>query len=382
MIDDNALEAAIAAAGIAGAVAHVAGPEGVRYARAFGVTDATSGTTVREDSIFQIASMTKAVVSAAAMQMVERGQLALDAPVGDLLPGLSDPQVIAGFDDAGAVQLRPAKRAITLRHLLTHTSGLGYDFVHPEILQSRGPDGPPAPGTLATIQMPLLFDPGERWEYGVGIDWAGRLIEAASRRSLGDHLASELLEPLGMAKTAFRPEAAWPVDAAQVHMRMPDGSIAPYPMFLGGGAFQMGGAGLSSTASDYARFLRMVLNGGELDGVRVLAPETVARMTSNQIGTIRAGAIGTAMPQLSPAYDPFPDQHSGWSLGGFLINPETGPNGRSAGSLCWAGIFNSYYWADPATGITGIMMAQLLPYADERVLAAYGALERMAYGRA
>ena len=382
MIDDSALEAAIAAAGIAGAVAHIAGPEGVRYARAFGITDSTSDTPVREDTIFQIASMTKAIVSAAAMQMVERGQLALDAPVGELLPGLANPQVITGFDDAGAVKVRPAKGAITLRHLLTHTSGLGYDFVHPEILQSRGPDGPPAPGTLATIHMPLLFDPGQRWEYSVGIDWAGRLIEAASGRSLGDYLASELLGPLGMTDTAFRPEEAWPADGAQVHMRLPDGSVMRVPMFIGGGEFQNGGGGLSSTAADYARFLRMVLNGGEIDGVRVLVPETVAMMTSNQVGAIRAGAIGTAMPQFSPAYDPFPDQHSQWSLGGFLINPETGANGRSAGSLCWAGIFNSYYWADPATGITGILMAQLLPYADSQVLTAYGALERMAYGRA
>lgn len=381
MIDDSALAAAIDASGIAGAVAHIAGPEGVRYARAFGVTDAASGTAVREDSIFQIASMTKAVVSAAAMQMVERGQLGLDAPVGEHLPELAAPQVITGFDAEGAVQLRPAARPITLRHLLTHTAGLGYDFVHPDILKSRGPGGPPAPGTLATLSMPLLFEPGEAWEYSVGIDWAGRLIEAASGRTLGDVLDSELLGPLGMGNTAFRPEEAMPADAAKVHMRLPDGTIMPFPMFLGGGEFQMGGAGLSSTAADYARFLRMVLNGGELDGARVLAPETVALMTSNQIGAIRAGAIGTAMPELSPAYDPFPDQHSGWSLGGFLINPETGPNGRSAGSLCWAGIFNSYYWADPATGITGILMAQLLPYADAGVLGAYGALERMAYGR-
>ena len=382
MIDDSALVAAIEASGVAGAVAHIAGPEGVRYARAFGVTDAASAMAVREDTVFQIASMTKAVVSATVMQMVERGQLALDAPVGEHLPELAEPLVISGFDADGAVHLRAAARPITLRHLLTHTAGLGYDFVHPEILKSRGAGGPPAPGTLATLTMPLLFDPGERWEYSVATDWVGRLIEAASGRRLGDVLESELLGPLGMNNTAFRPEDAMPADAAKVHMRLADGAIMPFPMFLGGGEYQAGGAGLSSTAADYARFLRMVLSGGELDGVRVLAAETVAMMTSNQVGTIRAGAIGTAMPQLSPAYDPFPDQHSGWSLGGFLINPETGPNGRSAGSLCWAGIFNSYYWADPVTGITGILMAQLLPYADEQVLAAYGALERMAYGRA
>lgn len=382
MIDDNGLVAAIKGADIAGAVAHIAGPEGVLYSRAFGVTEVGGTTPVREDSIFQIASMTKAIVSAAALQMVDRGQLSLDAPVGDWLPPLAAPQVIDGFDADGQVRLRAATRPITLRHLLTHTAGLGYDFVHPEILKSRGPDGPPAPGTLATIEMPLLFDPGERWEYSVGIDWAGRLIEAASGRSLGDYLEAELLGPLGMDDTAFRPEEAWPADGAQVHVRQPDSAIIPVPMFIGGGEFQNGGGGLSSSAPDYARFLRMVLNGGALDGVRVLTPETVALMTSNQVGAIRAGAIGTAMPDLSPAYDPFPDQHSGWSLGGFLINPQTGPNGRSAGSLCWAGIFNSYYWADPATGITGILMAQLLPYADAQVLAAYGALERMAYGRA
>lgn len=382
MIDDSKLVEAIAGTGLPGAVALVAGPEGTRYCRAFGTTDLGGTTPMRDDTIFQIASMTKAIVSAAALQMVERGQLAFDAPLADLLPELAAPQVITGFDADGAVRTRPATRPITLRHLLTHTAGLGYDFVHPDILKARGPGGPPAPGTLATLSMPLLFDPGERWEYSVGIDWAGRLIEAASGRSLGEYLAGELTGPLGMQDTAFRDEQALPADAAQVHMRLPDGSLMPFPMVLGGGEFQAGGAGLSSTAGDYARFLRMVLNGGVLDGVRVLAPETVALMTGNQVGAIRAGAIGTAMPELSPAYDPFPDQHSGWSLGGFLINPEPGPNGRSAGSLCWAGIFNSYYWADPATGITGIVMAQLLPYADERVLAAFGALERMAYGRA
>ncbi len=376
MIDDTPLESAIAQGKLPGAVAMLSNRDGETYARAFGMADATCARAMAVDTPFQIASMTKAVVSVGAMQLVERGALSLDAPIGDLLPDLASPQVLTGFAADGTPETRPASRPITLRHLLTHTSGLGYAFVQPETLRWFEHTGMAAPGSRAAITMPLLFDPGERWEYSVATDWAGLAIEAATGSTLGAYLSEHVFEPLGMASTGFLP--ALPPEASQVHVRTPDGALATIAMYLGGGEFDSGGGGLVSTAPDYTRFVRTILRGGELGGNRVLRPETVADMSRNHIGTLRAGALGTSMPELATAFDPFPEQHSGWGLG-FLINPDPGRDGRSAGSLSWAGIFNSYYWIDPVADVAGVFMAQMAPFADAGALGAYAALEQMAY---
>ena len=376
MIDDSALAAAFEAAGLPGAVALLTGREGVTYSRAFGQADAVNGAPLAEDTVFQIASMTKAITSAGAMQLVEQGRLSLDAPIGSVLPDLANPQVLTGFDAGGQPQLRPAARPVTLRHLLTHTAGLGYFFIHAPLLQYFAAVGQPVPGSLDSIRLPLLFDPGEAWEYSIATDWVGQAIEAVTGQRLGDYLTEHLLAPLGMTQTAFRP--ALPEGAARVHERLPEGGFKLSEAYLGGGQFHMGGGGLTSTASDYARFVRMILRGGELDGVRVLKPETVAELTREQVAPLRAGYMGTAMPELAGVYDTFPDQHTGWTLG-FLTNPEQGPNGRAPGSLAWAGIFNSYYWIDPASGLGGVLMSQLAPFGDSGALAMFGALERMAY---
>jgi CubicO group peptidase (beta-lactamase class C family) len=370
------LERAFEESGLPGAVALIADRDGVRFVEAYGHADATSGAPMQVDTIFQIASMTKAVVSAGAMQLVESGKLDLDAPIGDLLPQLAAPMVLTGFADSGEPQTRPAARPITLRHLLTHTSGLGYFFIRPEILRYYMTTGMPAPGSLASIEMPLLFDPGDSWEYSVATDWVGLAIEAATGKRLGEYLKASLFDPLGMAATAFRD--VLPDGAAQVHMRAPGGGFALQPMFLGGGDFDMGGGGLTSTAYDYARFTRMILRGGELDGARVLSQTSVAEMARDQVAPLRAGYMGTAMPELAQPFDTFPDQHTGWGLG-FLINPERGPNGREPGSLAWAGIFNSYFWIDPASGIAGVMMSQLSPFGDAGALSFLGSLEQAAY---
>lgn len=370
-------EQAFAAANLPGAVGMIVDRDGVRFARALGQADVTTGAPMAEDTPFQIASMTKALVSVAAMQLVEQGRLSLDAPIGAILPDLADPQVLTGFDSAGKPVLRPAVRPITLRHLLTHTSGLGYFFVHPQILQYFGAVGMPVPGSRDAIRMPLMFDPGESWEYSVATDWVGLAVEAVTGVQLGDYLAEHVLAPLGMTATRFAD--GLPSGAAQVHARGDDGQLKIQPMFLGGGEYHNGGGGLISTAPDYARFVRAMLRGGELDGMRVLSAETVAEMSRNQVAPLRAGYMGSAMPSLAAPYDTFPDQHTGWGLG-FLINPEPGPNGRSAGSLAWAGIFNSYYWIDPAKGVGGVFMSQLAPFGDAGALACFGALERMAYG--
>lgn len=361
-----------------GAVALIADRDGVRFVEAYGDADATTGQPMEVDTIFQIASMTKAIVSAGAMQLVESGALDLDAPIGDLLPQLADPQVLTGFAEDGVPQLRPASRPITLRHLLTHTAGLGYFFIRPEVLRYFATTGMPAPGSLASIQMPLLFDPGENWEYSVATDWVGLAVEAASGQRLGEYLQTNMFDPLEMSATAFRD--ALPEGAAQVHARLPEGGFAIQPMFLGGGEFEMGGGGLSSTAQDYGRFVRMILRGGELDGNRMLTEATIAEMARNQVAPLRAGYMGSAMPDLAQPFDTFPDQHTGWGLG-FLINPEVGPNGRAPNSLAWAGIFNSYFWIDPANGVGGVMMSQLAPFGDAGALGFLGAVERAAYGK-
>jgi len=377
---DRELEAAIVSGRVPGAVALVTGREETLYCRAFGEADATTGVPMREDTIFQIASMTKAVTSAAALQLVERGLIDLHAPIGRLVPELAAPQVLEGFDDAGKPLLRPARREITLHHLLTHTSGISYSFVSAELLRWQTETGHPQMNTRAGLAVPLVFEVGERWEYGLGTDWTGLVVEAVTGLTLGDWLAAELTGPLGMNQTRFRAREEMPADAAKIHARLPGGGFATVPMNLGSGEFHSGGGGLSSTAPDYARFLRMVLNEGELDGVRVLKPESVAEMKRDALAAEidQAGVLRSAQPQISADFDPLPGMRAGWSHGGFLINPETGPAGRSPGSLHWAGIFNTYFWIDPARERGGILMAQVTPFADPGVLGAWTALERMA----
>ena len=365
----SALREAVAETGIPGAVAMVGDRAGVTETIAIGHAG---------DAVFQLASMTKAVVSVAAMQLVEAGKLKLDAPIGELLPDLAAPQVITGFSDDGAVQTRAAVRPITLRHLLTHTSGLGYDFVHADMARARA--APPVPGTMASLRTPLLFDPGDGWAYGISTDWVGLAVEAASGKKLDAYIAAHLTGPLEMVDTMFG--LAIHKDRLVPNMaRGADGALVPFPINIGGGAgeFLSGGGGLVGTAADYMRFVRMLANGGSLDGVTILQAETVADMTRNQIGPLRAGQMPTTMPALSAEVDWFPGMTPGWGLG-FLINPEPGPNGRPAGSCGWAGICNTYYWFDPASGQCAVLLMQLLPFGDPGALAVLAAFERAVCG--
>jgi CubicO group peptidase (beta-lactamase class C family) len=318
------------------------------------------------DTPFWLASMTKAVTSVAAMQLVEQGRLALDEPIRDLLPELADPKVLTGFDDRGAAITRPAIRPITLRHLLTHTAGFGYDFMNGDMLRSRGENGP-APGSRASLNAALLFDPGERWEYGIGTDWVGLAIEAACGQDLGAYFAQHIFAPLGMTDMGFVLDET---RAAPLHTRLPDGrltQILSLAALLNGGGYLSGGGGLSGTGGDYMRFLRMILNGGALDGVRLLEAETVAMMAENQIGDLRAGALGSVTPHMTLPFDLFPDMKTSWGLG-FLINPEPIPGRRAAGSLAWAGLANTHYWIDHASDRVGLLLAQTFPFGDPGVM--------------
>lgn len=232
----------------------------------------------------------------------------------------------------------------------------------------------------AVLTAPLLFDPGERWEYGIGIDWAGKMVEAVSGRRLGEYLGEHLFEPLGMRDTAFRITDSMRARLAKIHQRGEDGRLAPLvdleiPQEP---EFEMGGGGLYGTIGDYLRFIRMILGRGRAGAEQVLKPETVDLMSRNQMGECRVTRLGTAMPPFSNDAEFFPGLPKTWGLG-FMINEAPAPTGRSAGSLAWAGLANSYFWIDPAKGVGGAFLTQVLPFVDEKAFPLYLDFERTVY---
>ena len=378
---DTILRTAVEAGEIPGVVAMAATDSGVVYQGSFGRRIAPDGAAMTPDTVFRIASMTKAITSVAAMQLVERGRLTLDDPVPDIDPGLAEPQVLTGFDGDGRPILRPAQRRITLRHLLTHTAGFCYEQWNADLARCVAAMGLPqmATGRLAALRMPLMFDPGERWEYGINIDWVGRLIEEVSGRKLDAYFAEHITGPLGMADTGFAVSPEQRARQANVHQRAADGSLAPQPFEAPvEREFLAGGGGLYSTAGDYLTFLQALLHGGALAGARILRPETVALMGENHIGGLQAGILKTNNPPLTSDVDFFPGQPVRWGLG-YMLNPVPGPDGRHAGTVSWAGIFNTYYWLDPSRRVAGVIMTQILPFADRKAVALYGAFERAVY---
>jgi methyl acetate hydrolase len=378
---DTVLRAAADLGEVPGVVAMAATDQGLLYEGAFGARDLGKGPAMTRDTLFRIASMTKAVTCVAAMQLVEQGKLTLEGPLPDIDAALSAPQVLDGFDAAGAPQLRPAKRPITLRHLLTHTAGFVYETWNADIVRYVKASGMPSTttGKLAALRLPLAFDPGERWEYGINIDWIGRLVEAVAGRPLEDYVRDHIFAPLGMRDSSFVPAPEQRARQASVHVRKSDGSLAPQPLETGFTAeFYAGGGGLYSTAPDYLTFLQMLLAGGSFNGERILAPETVARMGRNQIGDLEAGILKTSLSARSNDVDLMPGVSLRWGLAA-MINLQPGPHGRSAGSLTWAGLYNSYFWIDPARRVAGTIMTQILPFADHRALKLYGQFERGVY---
>jgi methyl acetate hydrolase len=374
---DAALKDAAASRVVPGVVATATDASGKIYEGAFGTRSLAGGPAMTLDTVFRIASMTKAITSVAAMQLVERGKLTLDGPVPAIDPALASPRVLTGFDAAGSPQLRPAKRPVTLKHLLTHTAGFCYEQWNPNLERCVAALGMPqmASGKRAALRLPLMFDPGERWEYGINIDWVGRLVEETSGQKLDAYLAEHVTGPLGMTDTGFTVTAKQRARQATVHQREPNGPLTPQPFETPSEReFLAGGGGLYSTAGDYLLFLQALLQGGK----GIVKPETVKLMGENHIGGLQAGILKTNNPPLTNDVDLFPNQPVRWGLG-YMLTPEPGPNGRSAGSVTWAGIFNTYYWLDPAKRVAGVIMTQVLPFADPQVLRVLGAFERELY---
>jgi CubicO group peptidase (beta-lactamase class C family) len=366
---------------IPGVVAIAASGNDVIYQGAFGKRDLSKPDAMTDDSVFWIASMTKAVTSAGAMQLVEQGKLSLDAPIGSVLPDLAKPQVLEGFDAKGEPKLRPAKGAITLRQLMTHTAGFAYNVWNGDLAVYLEKTGTPNIFSCQDVALktPIMSDPGTRWEYGINIDFVGKAVEAVSGKRLDAYLRDNLFTPLGMSDTGFKITDNMRQRLVATHARGEDGSLAPIPFEIEQNPeFCMGGGGLYGTAGDYIKFTQMILNKGRGNGNQVLKPETVALMGQNHIGDLTIGKIKTMAPVYTNDVDLFPDIVKKWGLS-FMINTAKTAEGRSAGSLAWAGLANTYFWIDPSRDISGVILMQVLPFADNKCLEAFAGFERGVY---
>jgi methyl acetate hydrolase len=376
---DDTLRTGMQRRQIPAVVAMVSTAGKITYQGAFGARDASSGVKVTQDSIFAIASMTKAITSTAALQLVDQGKLKLDEPVSRHIPEFAKLQVLDGYDAAGKPILRPVRKPVTLKHLLTHTSGFCYD-TWSEDMQKYEKAGGAVPSGVAPLP-PLMFEPGTRWQYGYSTDWAGRLVEIVSGLTLEEFFQRNILQPLGMQDTSFLVPSAKFDRLVARYDRQPDGSLKQEPRELPAPpkAFN-GGGGLYSTAGDYVKFMQMILRRGRAaDGQQILQAKTVDHMSSNQIGALSAGKLKSFQPERSSDVDIQPGATEKWGLG-FLINTVPYQGGRSAGSLAWAGVANTFYWIDPKRQICAALMMQFLPFVDKEAVAMLGEFEKAVYG--
>jgi methyl acetate hydrolase len=379
---DQVLYDAAQSGDVPGVVAMAATAEGPVYQGAFGKRTLPAGPAMTVDSVFWIASMTKAITSTAAMQLVEQHKLSLDSPIHEVLPELSSPQVLEGFDERGEPTLRPAKRAITLRHLLTHTAGFGYDIWNPDVLRYQERLGIPNVISCLNIALttPLTFDPGDKWNYGVNVDWIGKAIEKVSKKNLEVYFREHILGPLGMNDTGFALSDDRRERLVGMHARQADGALQPMPFEIPQDPeFYMGGGGLYGTAPDYLKFQQMILHRGRFNGAQILKPDTVKLMSQNNIGDLTVQRLTTAIPPYSNNAEFFPGMVKKWGLGFMINTAPASEGGRSAGSLTWAGLGNTYFWIDPTKQVAGVILTQLVPFADKNVLDLYSKFERAIY---
>jgi len=378
---DRMFRQAVDSKAMPGIVAVAATDKGTVYEGAFGTREIGKATPMTPDTVVWIASMTKAITATAAMQLVERGKLSLDRPAAEVVPELNRAQVLDGFDGAGKPRLRAPKRPMTLKHLLTHTAGYAYEIWRPEIAQYQQVTDTPGITTCtnAALTTPLLFDPGDRWEYGINIDWAGKMVETVSGQKLDRYFQDHILGPLGMTDTSFKLGPSQRARLSAVHQRDDKGALAPIEFGLPEEPeFLMGGGGLYGTAADYMAFAQMIMRGGTHNGAQVLRRETVDLMAQNHIGALEIPPVKTAAPQLSNDVELFPGMSKKWGLS-FLINTQTAPTGRSAGSLAWAGLANTYFWIDRTKQVCGVFLSQLLPFYDHTAIDLLGRFETEVY---
>ena len=381
---DEMFQRAVADEVFPGAVAIVADSTGAVYQGAFGVRSSSCGDPMEVDSLHGIASMTKLATAIALLQLVERGELDLRAPVGDLLPAYDALPVLEGFSAGGKPVLRPARRRGTVFNLLTHTSGLAAPTWNAKLARYvevvEGLELAEVSGTRKTFTLPLVCDPGERFIYGIGMDWVGLVIEAVAGRPYEVVLQEEVFEPLGLRDTVPLRSAEQLARSAAVHTRGAGGHWEPvHASYYAPGVTEPevypAGHCLYSTAPDFLRLQLAIMGGGTYAGVRLLAPETVEGLFRNQIGNLDVGMMSTA---ISSASCDVPLQGWKWGLG-IMTTDEERPEGRSAQTAGWCGGWNTFFWIDRAKDLAAALYTQTLPFYDAGIIHCYKRFETLAY---
>ncbi|MNB79681.1 Esterase EstB [compost metagenome] len=367
---------------VPGVVAALVGRDGLVYEGASGQRTQGQAPAMTTDSVFAMFSTTKAITATAVLQLFEEGRLDLDAPARNYVPMIGELKVLEGFDSDGTPRLRAPRKHITTRMLLLHTAGLGYEFFNENYNRLAQEQGQPSiiSGSLAALQTPLLFEPGEQWEYGSNMDWAGLVVEAITGKRLGEVMQQRIFEPLGMTDTAFTMTPSMLQRRASLHQRAEDGSLSALEDFILPQApeVHMGGHGLYSTVKDYCQFIRAWLNDGQGDHGRILKPETIRFAEKNGLENLKVKALPGVIPSLTNTAEFFPGMPKSWAMS-FMINDQDAPTGRPAGSLAWAGLANLFYWIDRKNGIGGFWATQILPFADSVSVNAYLDFETAAY---
>jgi methyl acetate hydrolase len=380
-IVDNVLWEAVESGAVPHVAAIAADRDGIVYeggagARIVGESDDPVTTSTQ----FRIMSMTKMVCTATALQQIERGELELDAPVDIYRPEFAEVQVLEGFD-GDTPKLRPAGSRATVRQLITHTTGLGYWFWNADLVRYEKVTGLPnvVPGSAEAFKAPMVADPGTTFVYGINIDWLGRVVETVAEKTLDVVIKESITEPLGMGDTMFRLDPGRLENCVAVHVKADDGSWVSVAETLSQEPdWWAGGHGLYSTPRDFIRFERALLRGGELDGERILTPETVDAAFSNQIGDLDFPAeIPTAEPATTDTLRVGP----GWKWGyGLLLNTRDVRGCRRAWTGAWAGLFNTHFFVDRTTGICASIYTNSLPFITEQeAWTLYGDFESALY---
>ena len=368
------LRTAVDRGDVPGVVAMVVNRDGVLFHDAAGKLNVAGGIDMPKDAIFRIASMTKPVTSVAVMMLVEEGKLKVDDEVSKYLPAFKQRQVLTSVNEAtGTFETRPARHPIAIRHLLTHTSGIGYAFSDRRLAIALKKTG-----AVSEAELPLLHEPGEQWTYGASTRVLGDVVEKISGQRIDAFLESRIAKPLGMNDTTFTVPRAKYARVVTAHQKengktTEDQNPETIPATI------RGDGGLFSTASDYGLFVRMLLNEGQLGATRLLSAQTIREMTKNQMGSVVVHQQPTADPRRS---NPFPlgAGEDTWGFGFQIAAPKSrSPNMRSPGSYNWAGIHNTFFWVDPEKQIGVIVLMQVLPFYDDQAIQLLRGVEELVY---